>query len=162
MNLVKRIRKRQVDGKYTFLKTLMLFIKWLEVQALNVSLNCFECPSLLWQNHVEFFLDRRSLVIWNSKTHQQADFFLLNHKSCMARLKTSIYDFVNIFSDNRRLLIAIHDVFPMTGSKTAAKPVFLDRLRIQQLLCYQNSQSFVTKDQIKNCQTPKKYKIPRN
>ena len=108
MNLVKRIRKRQVDGKYTFLKTFMLFIKWLEVQALNVSLNCFECPSLLWQNHVEFFLDRRSLVIWNSKTHQQADFFLLNHKSCMARLKTSVYDFIftsdrHILSDNRNL-----------------------------------------------------------
>ena len=143
MNLVKRIRKRQVDGKYTFLKALMLFIKWLEVQALNVSLNCVECPSLLWQKPIEFFLDRWSLAIWNSKTHQQADFFLLNHKSCMARLKISVYDFnftsdCHILSDNRNLWRFSDDGF-YYFKKTAAKFVFLDRLRIQQLLCYQYS-----------------------
>ena len=114
MNLVKRIRKRQVDGKYTFLKTFMLFIKWLEVQALNVSLNCFarHCydKSILnfslivevWRSGTAKPINRRISSFWITKAAWPA---------WKLQFMISTLHLIVIFS----VIIAIYDAISMTG-----------------------------------------------
>ena len=58
--------------------------------------------TVISKKYIEFFLRLRSLSIWNSKNHPRKEFFLLNHKSCTVRLKSSGYD-LNFTSDRQTL-----------------------------------------------------------